>query len=148
MLLVFKLKQLFGKTIQHYMAKVKMCKLIYSSNFALGAMFKEKFSNSRTLETTEGMNGMWHIHTMEYLTAIKMNKDILKSIKGSSHHGPAEKNSTRNHEVVGLMPGLAQWLCLWHRLATTALTQPLASEPPCAVGVTLKRQKYKKKKKD
>ena len=28
----------------------------------------------------------------------------------SSHHGTAETNPTRNHEVVGLIPGLAQWV--------------------------------------
>ena len=27
----------------------------------------------------------------------------------SSHHGAAEMNLTRNHEVVGSIPGLAQW---------------------------------------
>ena len=34
-----------------------------------------------------------------------------KKVKlGSSHHGAAETNPTRNHEVVGLIPGLNQWL--------------------------------------
>ena len=28
---------------------------------------------------------------------------------GSSHCGTAETNLTRNHEVVSLIPGLAQW---------------------------------------
>ena len=27
---------------------------------------------------------------------------------GSSHHGTVETNPTRNHEVAGLVPGLAQ----------------------------------------
>ena len=42
------------------------------------------------------------------------------------------------------------WLWLWCRPAATALTPPLAWEPPYAVGVALryKRQKKKKKKKD
>ena len=35
-----------------------------------------------------------------------------------------------------------EWLWLW--LAATALTGPLAWEPPHAVGVALKRQKTKK----
>jgi len=39
-------------------------------------------------------------------------------------------------------------LWLWHRPAATALFRPLAWEPPYAVGVALKRQKDKKKKKD
>ena len=29
---------------------------------------------------------------------------------GSSHHGAAELNLTRNHEVADLIPGLAQWV--------------------------------------
>ena len=29
---------------------------------------------------------------------------------GSSHRGAAERNPTRNHEVAGLIPGLAQWV--------------------------------------
>ena len=64
-------------------------------------------------------------------------------------------NPPRNHEVVGLIPGLAQWvrdptcrelwyrlqcgldptlLWLWHRLAATAPIRPLAWEPPYAEG--------------
>ena len=29
---------------------------------------------------------------------------------GDSHHGAAETNQTRNHEVEGSIPGLAQWV--------------------------------------
>ena len=35
------------------------------------------------------------------------------------------------------------WLWLWHRLAATALTRPLAWEPPYAASAALKRQKIK-----
>ena len=28
----------------------------------------------------------------------------------SSYHGAVETNLTRNHEVVGLIPGIAQWV--------------------------------------
>ena len=67
-----------------------------------------------------------------------------------------ETNRTRNHEVVGLIPGVTQWvkdlalgvamscgidcrrgldlalLWLWCRSAATAPIGPLAWEPPCA----------------
>ena len=65
-------------------------------------------------------------------------------------------NPTRNHEVVGSIPGHAQWvkllalpvscgvghtcgsdpmlLQLWRRPETTALIRPLAWEPPHATG--------------
>ena len=39
-----------------------------------------------------------------YLGALKIEK------LWSSHHGAAKMNLTRNHEVVGLIPGLAQWV--------------------------------------
>ena len=32
------------------------------------------------------------------------------SEKGSSHHGASEMNPTRNHEFVGSIPGLTQWV--------------------------------------
>ena len=31
-------------------------------------------------------------------------------ITRSSHHGAAETNPIRNHEVAGLIPGLIQWV--------------------------------------
>ena len=34
----------------------------------------------------------------------------MKSIIWSFHRGTAETNPTRNHEVVGSIPGLAQWV--------------------------------------
>ena len=46
----------------------------------------------------------------------------------------------------GLDPTLL-WLWLWRRLAATTLIQPLAWEPPYAVGMAPKRQKDQKKKK-
>ena len=58
-------------------------------------------------------------------------------------------NPTRNHEVLGLIPGLTQrvkdlmLLWLWCRPAAVAPIQPLAWEPPYAVGAALKRQKTK-----
>ena len=37
---------------------------------------------------------------------------LLTSLKlsGSSHHGAAEMNLTRNHEVMGSIPDFAQWV--------------------------------------
>ena len=82
----------------------------------------------------------------------------------SSRCGAVEKNLTRNREVAGSTPGLAQWikdlaltvscgvghrrgldpalLWLWHRLAAAAPIQPLAWEPPNATDVALKKKKY------
>ena len=76
-------------------------------------------------------------------------------------------NLTSIHEDAGSIPNLAQGVevsdvamsCgvgqkhgsdlvwLWYRPTTIALIQPLAWEPPYAVGVALKRQEKKKKKK-
>ena len=68
-------------------------------------------------------------------------------------------NLTRNDEVSGLIPGLAQWvkdpalLWLWRRPVATAPIQPLAWEPPYAAGAaqevattTTKDKKTKNKK--
>ena len=68
-----------------------------------------------------------------------------------------ETNLTRNHKVVGLIPGLAQQvndpalLWLWHRPAAIAPIRPLAWESPQAVGIGCgcgpKKPKKKKEKK-
>ena len=61
-------------------------------------------------------------------------------------------NLTRNNEVEGSVPGLAQCvkdlalLWLWRRPVTTVLIRPLAWEPPYTTGVAQKRQKDKTNK--
>ena len=77
-------------------------------------------------------------------------------------------NLTRNHEIVGLIPGLAQWVkgsgvavscgvgrrrgsdlvLLWLRcmLAATTLVGPLAREPPYPAAAALKKKTKRQKK--
>jgi len=43
------------------------------------------------------------------LSAPSVHKSEVQLV-WSSHHGAAETNPTRNHEVVGSIPGLVQWV--------------------------------------
>ena len=58
------------------------------------------YRNNKVLKNQQ----MGYFFGIYYLTFEKMGKD------GSSHLGAVETNPTRNHEVVGLIPGLTQWV--------------------------------------
>ena len=57
-------------------------------------------------------------------------------------------NPTKNHEVAGLIPGLAQWVkdlvWLWCRPGAIAPIRPLAWEPPYATEAALEKAKRQK----
>ena len=100
-------------------------------------------------EHSAAWNQVWSIwKDVSYLRNFLSFKIPLRAFP-SWHSGNESKNPTRNHEVVGLIPGLTQWvkdsmlLWLWCRLAAEAKIQPLAWEASCAVGAAPKRQKTK-----
>ena len=106
----------------------------------------------------------------ENISLFSYNTWFLSKTSRSSCHGAVETNQTRNHEVARSIPGIARWvkdlalpsavvyvghrlgsdltwLWLWHRLAATAPTGPLAWEPPYVMGAARKSKKKKEKKK-
>ena len=49
-----------------------------------------------------------HLKTGKMVNFMCILPRFLQLGKGNSHHGAAETNLTRNHEVAGSIPGLAQ----------------------------------------
>ena len=89
--------------------------------------------------------------TRNYIQSPGIDHDIKVYLR-SSRRGAVETNLIRNHEIAGLIPGLAQWVKdpalprLWCRPAAVAPIRSLAWEPLYAMGAALKRQKKTKKK--
>ena len=50
------------------------------------------------------------LETLTLSEVSQKEKDKYHMISRSSHHGAAEMNPTRKHEVAGSIPGLAQWV--------------------------------------
>ena len=94
-----------------------------------------------------------HILLNDGLLQSKCSNKILRSdyIHGVPFVTQWLTNPTRNHEVIGLFPGLAQWvkdpalLWLWRRLEATAPIRPLAWELPYAAEAAIEKAKRQKK---
>ena len=73
--------------------------------------------------------------------------EVIKRMTGIPIVAQGLTSPTRNHEVAGVIPGLAQWVKVpmllwpWHRPVATAPIRPLAWDPPHATGVALEKAK-------
>ena len=67
----------------------------------------------RGLTTKEHM-GSFRLRKMFCILTLMVDTELYEFVKiyctWSSHLGAGETNPTRNHEVVGLIPGPAQWV--------------------------------------
>ena len=68
-------------------------------------------TNKKSLNTLQ-KTAVMHIMTSHHSTMkVKVNNKKIKNIHlRSSRRGVAEMNPTRNHEIAGSIPGLAQWV--------------------------------------
>ena len=83
-------------------------------------------------------------HMQRCSTLLVTKETEIKTTRYTEFPSWLRGNKSNIHKDAGLTPGLAPWskdlawLWLWLWLAVTALI--LAWEPPCAMGVGLKRQ--------
>ena len=54
--------------------------------------------------------GTLFIQTLQKGSNISNKDGKLRSSLGRFHHGSMETNLSRNHEIAGSIPGLAQWV--------------------------------------
>ena len=59
---------------------------------------------------TQTLSGVGLLKMFNEATDVVSKMTIKINESGLSCHGSAETNSTRNHEVVGLIPSLAHWV--------------------------------------
>ena len=50
------------------------------------------------------------LQTLAWELPYAVDVTIKKKVLGSSHYGSVEMNLTRNHDVVGSIPGLTLWV--------------------------------------
>ena len=70
-------------------------------------MIKKERSNHMLPTSDNTASKICRLKVKGYKKKYFIQKDIKRN-QGSSHHGAVETNPTRNHVIVGLIPGLPQ----------------------------------------